>query len=258
MTRSPRSGAVAYIRTSTSRQELSPAAQRHAIETWACARDVEVLVWHEDLGSSSQARVEDRPVLAAAILDVRRKNAEFLVAARADRYDRKGSVSDQIRNYTALSGGCMVSADGALGDGSQDDPTSKFIHQIMALVREYEVDILRSRVREGLATKRRDQKRTGSIPHGWMLANTCSCTPRCRVRSLSDGSQAQCERLVPDRESRAAACLAAELQSKGFSLRKIGSELEGAGYRSRGARWHAQSVKDLIAALHGAWSLEKS
>ena len=57
--------AVAYVRMSTERQDLSPAAQRAAIERWAAGAGVAVVAWHDDLGVSGGTALED---LAAAIM----------------------------------------------------------------------------------------------------------------------------------------------------------------------------------------------
>ena len=38
--------AVAYVRMSTDRQDLSPDAQRAAIERWAKGAGVKVVAWH--------------------------------------------------------------------------------------------------------------------------------------------------------------------------------------------------------------------
>ena len=52
---------IGYIRTSTSRQELSPDAQRAAIATWCQDNGAQLVAVHVDAGVSSVAAVEDRP-----------------------------------------------------------------------------------------------------------------------------------------------------------------------------------------------------
>jgi DNA invertase Pin-like site-specific DNA recombinase len=59
--------AVAYVRMSTDRQDLSPDAQRAAISRWASAQGVAVVAWHDDLGVSGGTPLEERPGLLAAI-----------------------------------------------------------------------------------------------------------------------------------------------------------------------------------------------
>jgi DNA invertase Pin-like site-specific DNA recombinase len=55
------------LRASTDRQDLSPGAQRAAIERWAAGAGVAVVAWHEDLGVSGGTALEDRPGLLAAL-----------------------------------------------------------------------------------------------------------------------------------------------------------------------------------------------
>ena len=62
--------AIGYARASTSRQDLSPGAQRAAVEAWAAARGVTVVAWFEDLGISIES-VGTTPSLLRSSTSVR-------------------------------------------------------------------------------------------------------------------------------------------------------------------------------------------
>lgn len=242
-----RQGAVAYIRTSTARQDLSPDAQREAIRVWAERRKIEIISWHEDRGTKGASEPETRAVLVAALASVKRKRAKYLVAARLDRFARSVMVTDKIRLLSAGAGGLVVCADGSLGEGG-DDPMTTMLLQIQAAVAQFEAAVIRHRIRAALDTKRRGGRRMGSVPLGWQLRAACSCKTPCPERKLKSGEIAVCERLEPNKIERRAGKLAARLRGQGSSLREIGEALRSKGYEPRGKSWHKQTVKALLAA----------
>jgi DNA invertase Pin-like site-specific DNA recombinase len=93
--------AVAYLRCSTDRQDLSPDAQRDAIDRWARNAGVEVAAWHEDRGISGGAPLEDRPGLSAAVSDLQDLGAALLVVARRDRLARDVLTAALVERLTA-------------------------------------------------------------------------------------------------------------------------------------------------------------
>lgn len=247
-----RAGAVAYIRTSSDEQDLSPDAQLNAITAWGAARGVPILEVYQDLDVSSQAPVAKRPGLPLAIDAVRRLRAAYLVAAVSDRFHRKSSVGDEIRSLTALAGGRVVTADG-VEDGNSEGPAAWLITKILDLVSEYEVMMIRARTRRALDVRRRQGLVIGSVPLGYQ-AHTIGRT--------DEGKPIRQIKLDP-REA-AAAAVAVELRRQGMGLPTIGRELVARGFPPRGkraretGRWHPQSVErllerapDLLAARDG-------
>ena len=68
------------------------------------------------------------------------------------------------------------------------------------------------------------------MPYGWTLG--------------ADGVN-----LEPCESEQRAILAAVELRESGLSLRKVGAELEAAGLLPRsGGKWHAKTVRDLLAA----------
>ena len=101
--------AVAYLRCSTDRQDLSPDAQRAAITTWAVREGVEVVAWHEDRGVSGGAELELRPGLTAAVADLAPKRAGLLVVAKRDRLARDVLTAALVERLCERAGARVVS-----------------------------------------------------------------------------------------------------------------------------------------------------
>ncbi len=113
--------AIAYIRCSTSRQDLSPDLQRAAIEEWANREGVTVLEWHEDLAVSGGTEIDKRPGLLAAIESLRAEGAGILVVAKRDRLARDVMVAAMVERLCERSGARLVSACG-VGNGTGPEP----------------------------------------------------------------------------------------------------------------------------------------
>jgi DNA invertase Pin-like site-specific DNA recombinase len=231
-----RVGAVGYIRTSKGSQTLSPAAQLEAIETWCRSHDVELLEVFEDLDTSSQSKIEDRIALPVAIATVKRRRARWLIAAMGDRFHRSNSIGEDIRLMTAVAGGRIVTADGA-ETGENDGPTGWLINTLLGAISEFEVRILRHRVRVALKVRQRAGVRVGSVPFG--------------KRELPGGTKGA-RKLVDSPDELRAIKLAGELRSDGLTYAQIGERLVEAGCKPRGAkarrdgRWHKESVRRLL------------
>ena len=158
--------AVAYLRCSTTLQELSPEAQRAAIEAWAAHEHVTVTTWCVDSGVSGGKDLEDRPGLIAALAAVKEHGASMLVVARRDRLARDAFIAITIERAAAKLGASIVCADGVANGDSDAD---KMIRGILDNVAAYERSLIRSRIRAALAVKKARGERTGGIPYGYKL-----------------------------------------------------------------------------------------
>ena len=69
--------AVGYVRVSTEEQVLGLEAQRVALARWAEAREIRLVVVHEDRGVSGAADLDRRPGLLAALGSLEQHNAGF-------------------------------------------------------------------------------------------------------------------------------------------------------------------------------------
>lgn len=94
---------VAYIRVSTDEQGSGdgPAGQRRAIEAWAQDNSVEVVSWHEDIGTSGAVSPLQRQVVLAAVKAAETMEAEGIVVDKADRWTR-GGLEDGVLSRAQL------------------------------------------------------------------------------------------------------------------------------------------------------------
>jgi len=217
--------AIAYLRMSTDRQDLSPAAQRAAIEAWAGREGVTVVAWHEDLGVSGGAALEDRPGLLAAIEAVRAEGAGLLVVARRDRLARDVLTAALVERLCERVGARVLTADGT---GNGVGPEQALLRTLLDAFAAYERALIRGRTRAALAVKKARGERTGGIPYGW---------------------RAEGKRLVVDPTEQATVARARELRGEGRSLREIARTLVAGGWRPRnGGEWAIQTIRRFVAA----------
>jgi DNA invertase Pin-like site-specific DNA recombinase len=208
---------------STERQDLSPGAQRAAIEAWAAREGVAVATWHEDLGVSGGAALEDRPGLLAAIEAVRSEGAGLLVVARRDRLARDVLTDALVQRLCERHGATVRSADGV---ANGDRPEDQLLRSIVAAMAAYERALIRSRTRAALAVKKARGERTGGVPYGF---------------------RAEGKRLVEDPEEAATVARAREFRGEGRSLRQIAAALVAEGRRPRGGgEWAIQTIHRLV------------
>lgn len=103
--------AIAYIRTSTLKQRLSPDAQRARITAFATSQGIEVVGWEADLGVSGATDLTKRPGLRAALVWLVLEQASVLLVASDDRLARGPLVSQRIRAAVSAAGAHVVAAD---------------------------------------------------------------------------------------------------------------------------------------------------
>lgn len=136
---------------STESQDSFPATQRAVIEAWAVRDDVAVVAWHDDLGISGGAVLEDRPGLMAAIEAVRAQGAGLLAVARRDRLARDVLTAALVERLCERVWARVVGADGTgNGDGSE----AALLRTLRDAFAAYERALIRGRTRAALAVKK--------------------------------------------------------------------------------------------------------
>jgi hypothetical protein len=80
--------AIALVRASTDRQDLSPGAQVRAINAFAKANGITVVKVYEEVGISGGAAIEDRPMLLEAV--------DAVCQRRSKIRPRGGAISGQL------------------------------------------------------------------------------------------------------------------------------------------------------------------
>lgn len=217
--------AVAYVRCSTERQDLSPVAQRAAIGAWAKREGVFVVAWHEDLGISGGAPLDDRPGLLVAIESIGAESAGVLVVAKRDRLARGVLTAALVERLCERKGARVQAADGA---GNESGPAGALMRTLLDAFAACERALIRARTKAALAVKKARGERTGGVPMGSRVGD--------------DG------RLVVNAIEAAAIAQARELLGEGRSLREIAVALDAEGHRPRGKRWHMQTLSRVVAS----------
>lgn len=221
--------AVAYYRVSTARQGASGLgleAQRAAVEGLCADRGWELIAPpFEEIESGKR---EDRPELLKA-LDRAKLTGARLVIAKLDRLSRDAAFLLTLQK----SGVRFVAADMPEADETMVG--------IMAMFAQRERKAISTRTREALAAAKARGQRLGN-PNG-----------AAAFRRAGKGTTAALEAVTANATARAAKLLPTvqRLQAGGVtSLGAIAAALNDEGILTpRGGRWHASSVRNLLARL---------
>jgi DNA invertase Pin-like site-specific DNA recombinase len=147
---------IGYARVSTNEQDLT--AQQNALERMGVRPDL----IHTDHGLTGTNRA--RPGLREALAACR--SGDTLVVAKLDRLARSlRDAKDIIDELTAK--GVKLSIGGSLHD--PNDPVGRLLFNVLAMVAEFESDLIRARTREGMAVARAKGRLRGKQPK---LSNT--------------------------------------------------------------------------------------
>lgn len=224
--------AVAYYRVSTARQGASGLgleAQRAAVEALCAARGWELIAPpFQEIESGKRA---DRPELAKALERTKLTGAR-LVIAKLDRLSRNAAFLLTLRD----SGVEFVAAD--MPD------VNNFTVNIMALVAQEEREAISRRTKEALAAAKARGQRLGN-PNGAAAFKRAGKGTGAALAAIRADADAHASQLRP---------VIARLREQGVaSLGGIAASLNAEGILTpRGGRWHASSVRNVLARLGGA------
>lgn len=142
---------IGYARVSTSGQDLQ--AQRDQLQQMGVEQE-RVYVDH---GFSGGER--DRPGLREALAAARA--GDLLVVTKLDRLAR--SIKDAVAIGEELTGrGVRLQLGSSLYDPT--DPVGRLLFNVLALVAEFEADLIRARTREGMAVAKAKGRLRGRMP----------------------------------------------------------------------------------------------
>lgn len=220
--------AVAYIRVSTTEQKIGPQAQEQAIHQWCLDNGVELACDpFIDLGISGGKGVEDRPGLIGALDAMRAHNAEILIAHKRDRIARDRLMIGQLELLLRRDGRRICTTDHPSSESVSMTPYLRAMEGVQDVFAELERALIRARVTESVAVKRRKGQRIGTIPYGWSLAKDDKT-------------------LVPDEREQAVVKMIKRLRSQGSSLRSIAEKLQQRGIKPRsGKRWYPTTIRNI-------------
>jgi DNA invertase Pin-like site-specific DNA recombinase len=142
---------VGYARVSTVEQDLS--VQRNALQGLGVPTD-RIYVDHGLTGTN-----RDRPGMSQAMAACRA--GDTLVVTKLDRLARSVSHARDIVDELTRRG-VVLNIGGSLHDPA--DPVGRLLFNVLAMVAEFEADLIRTRTREGMAAARAAGKLRGRKP----------------------------------------------------------------------------------------------
>ena len=226
--------AIGYLRVSTTDQAtdgVSLEAQRERVRAWCGANDyrlddADVFV---DPGLSGK-RADNRPGLQAA-LDAVCKRRGALVVYSLSRLARSTKDAIGIAERLDKAGADFVSLTESIDTTTA---AGKMIFRMLAVLAEFERDLVSERTRAALAHKRKNGERISRYPpFGW------------RFEDKSDDDTAK---LVELPEEQRVITEIRDMRAAGHSYRRIATELSQRGIPTKAGRaaWTHQSVRSIV------------
>jgi DNA invertase Pin-like site-specific DNA recombinase len=220
--------AVGYVRTSREDQDLSPRAQKSALQRWADANGIAlVAVFTEDV--SGGAALDKRGQLLAAVDALTDYDAGVLLVLRRDRLARDNIAAAMIDRLAQRNGARVLTTDGV---GNGDSPEAQLMRGVMDLFAQYERALIRARTKAALAVKRsRGERLGGQVPFGYVVG--------------ADGRS-----LTLDHQEQQTLTLIRRYREEGLTLQAITDRLNAERVNARGSKWHLTSVARLLRRSH--------
>jgi DNA invertase Pin-like site-specific DNA recombinase len=190
-----------------------------------------VKLWCRDEGLSGSNGLDTREGLAEALGVVRDGTVGGVVVYRLDRLARDLVLQEQLLAEIRRAGGDLFSASPAEAQflvDDPDDPSRRFVRQILGAVSEYERSMIALRLRSG----RKRKAERGLFAYG---APPLGYTARDKELVPVEDEQRTLERIV-------------RMRTNGASLRKICETLECEGHLTKrgGTRWHPTVVRSVL------------
>lgn len=215
--------AVGYVRVSTQGQALDGAsleAQQAKIEAWCMANDYELKAIYQDAGISGTKA--DRPGLQQALEATSKGDA--LITYSMSRISR--STKDMLRLSERLK---KRKVDLVSLTEKIDTTTAagKMVFRMMAVLNEFERDIISERTKAALSYKKAIGEKYGPVPFGYRQVE---------------------KRLIEvQREANIVADILS-MREQGSTLADIANQLNTRGIKGkRGGKWYASTVRHLIS-----------
>jgi len=215
-----------YCRVSTEGQAtegISLEAQTAKIQAWAMANDSEVAGVWVDAGISGK-RADNRPELQA-VLEACCSEGGLLVVYSLSRLARSTADTLEIAGRLEAAGADLVSLSEKIDTSSA---AGKMLFRLLAVLAEFERDLVSERTKAALSHKKRKGERTGEVPFGFCLAAD-------GVRLERDENESRIIELIQS------------LRDQGLSYAAIAAELDAAGMAPKKAsKWNAMTVRNIV------------
>jgi site-specific DNA recombinase len=229
----PPTAVVGYVRVSTTRQRdegVSLAAQESRIYRWAADRGVDAggVTISRDEGISG-SKASNRPGLAQALDLATASKGRALVVYSLSRLARSIRDTLSIAERLEQAEADLVSLSEALDTTSA---AGRMIFRLLAVLAEFERDLVVERTEGAIAFKRSMGQRIGQVPYG--------------SRVGSDGTT-----LERDQVELAAVEAINQMSVGGLGSRAIAREMDARGYPTKSGRpWSESTVRQLLKRVH--------
>lgn len=223
--------AVAYYRVSTAaqgRSGLGLEAQQHAVESLCASRGWDIVA--PPFTEVESGKRADRPELAKALHRAKVTGAT-LVVAKLDRLSRNVAFLAALQE----SGVKFIAAD-------MPEANELTVH-IMAAVAQAERKAISRRTTEALQAAKTRGQRLGN-PNGAEALRRAQRGNSASLEAIKSAAADRAEQLRP---------VIDDMRARGVaSLGGLAAELNNGGMvTARGGKWHASSVRNLLARLEG-------
>jgi DNA invertase Pin-like site-specific DNA recombinase len=215
---------VAYIRTSTDKQEISPEAQKAKISAYAELYELQLVETVVEVGS---ARSLDRPGLQRALAMLKDGSVTALLIVKLDRLTR--SVADlgrMLEEYFASGEHALLSVSEQIDTRTAG---GRLVLNVLASVSQWEREVIGERTK-------------AAMQHKIAMGEFIGGQPPYGSRLGPDGV-----RLIESAEEQEVLAAARRLRAAGLSLRSVACQLNAEGLRSRkGKRFTHSQVARMV------------
>lgn len=217
--------AIIYCRVSSeeqAREGVSLDAQLGKGRKWADLNDAEVVAEYQDAGIRGKKR-SNRPGVQLAIHDACYLKATLVVYSLS-RLARNTRETLEIAEELSAAGANLVSVTEKI---DTTGACGKMVFRLMAVLAEFESDLISERTKMALQHLKAQGKRIGQVPYGFNL-----------------GKRGQ---LLENRKQQQVIVMMEEMRGLGNGYSAIAADLNGQGIKSKtGGLWHPKVVRDIL------------
>ena len=214
---------IAYLRVSTEDQAtngVSLAAQEERIRAYCVAtkRQLDEVV----IDDGHSAKSLKRPGMQRILAGIRAGKIDAVVVLKLDRLTRSVRDLADLLDLFQEAGAALVSISETLDTSTA---TGRLIITLIGTVSQWEREAIGERTAFALAHKRRHRQVYGPVPFGFRREGQALAVNLPEQDALQEMKA---------------------MEARGASLRQIARALERLGVRSRGSRWHPNSVRVIL------------
>lgn len=218
----PDDRAVAYVRASTSKQTLTPAAQQRVLEAYCEEKGLTLCAVATDEAVSGAVEFERRPGWVFLMQELAKHDAGLVLVVTRSRIARDVYLSSLADRLVDREGARIVDLETAhLGSGTAATMTRDMLNAFAANERR----VISDRTKRVLDDLRGQKKKWNSTPrYGYRFENGVEVEVPDEQKALKDLRR---------------------WRKRGLSITRCTELLEEKGHQPRGAKWHRTTVSRL-------------